>query len=373
MSENKAEPKTEIALVELPTKEELFTGETLDTLLKGIETEASLLISDVSTPAGRAQIKSNAYKVAQSKGLIDEAGKELVSGIKEKAKVIDAARRKARNFCDELKVKIRQPLTDYENAENARIQAIEDRYKAFTALYDAIPELIPDIEDRLKQFNSFEIPEGNDGIRFEEAREAGLKIITDQLDAAKERKAQLEELARLRAESEARIKADQEREAKEAAERAEREKVEREARIKAEAAEQAQREANEKAEKERLALEAKHKQELAEREAKAEAERKAIQEEAERKEREAREKAEAEEKERQRIAAEQERERLAKEAEVKRIEAEAEKQRQNKKHRDSIHRQAIAALTETAGSKEAATAIVKAIAEGLVPNITINY
>jgi len=107
---------------------ELFTKDGLPALLTRIEHEVAGFVPDLSTAAGRKEIAATAYKVARSKTVIDAAGKELVSGWKNQAKEVDLARRQAREYLDNLRDRIRQPLTDYEaeqlrKAEDERLAA----------------------------------------------------------------------------------------------------------------------------------------------------------------------------------------------------------------------------------------------------------
>lgn len=88
---------------------------------------------DASTPAGRKEAISLAAQVRSSKVFIDEAGKSLVAGIKEQAKVIDAQRKDARDRLDALAETVRRPATEWELAEAARtnnlrrqLQRLED-------------------------------------------------------------------------------------------------------------------------------------------------------------------------------------------------------------------------------------------------------
>jgi len=101
----------------------LFTEKGLDDLLQQIEAETKTLEPDVSSDKGRKEIKSMAYKVTLSKGVIDRAGADLVAEWKEKSKAVDASRRKARIFLDDLSATVRKPLTEYEEAEAQRIAA----------------------------------------------------------------------------------------------------------------------------------------------------------------------------------------------------------------------------------------------------------
>ena len=98
---------------------EIFSedGTKLDHLLALIETEAKAHVPDLSNDTGRKAVASNAYKVARSKTTIDDAGKDLVSGIKKQAVVIDARRKHARDFLDRVRDEVRAPLNEWEALE----------------------------------------------------------------------------------------------------------------------------------------------------------------------------------------------------------------------------------------------------------------
>jgi hypothetical protein len=99
---------------------EVFADGGMTPLLEKIRQQVMTYVPNVDTAAGRQDIRSLAYKVAQSKTALDSLGKDLVADWKAKAKRVDEARRQAREYLDALKMEVRQPLTDYEEAEKAR-------------------------------------------------------------------------------------------------------------------------------------------------------------------------------------------------------------------------------------------------------------
>ena len=112
-----SDQKTEISIVNETALANVFsakTGDELDALLNQIEEMATSEVPDLEKPKGRQRIASLAAKVASSKTTIDGFGKELVSGWKEKAKAVDQRRKMARDRLDELKVRVRAPLTEWE-------------------------------------------------------------------------------------------------------------------------------------------------------------------------------------------------------------------------------------------------------------------
>lgn len=101
---------------------EIFVAGGIIGIVEKIEAELDKEIADTSTTKGRAAIKSNAYKVAQSKTLLDKMGKELADELNAKLKPINAERRIAKGALEALQIKTRKPLTDWE-AEQATIEA----------------------------------------------------------------------------------------------------------------------------------------------------------------------------------------------------------------------------------------------------------
>ena len=109
--------------------------EALEAVLTEIETAArSIAPGDVNTKAGREAISSLAYKIARSKTFLDDKlGKPLVRDWKAKAAAVDKLRKLARDRLDALKAEVRQPLTDYEQAEADRQARISDLLEAWHA------------------------------------------------------------------------------------------------------------------------------------------------------------------------------------------------------------------------------------------------
>jgi len=190
----------------------VFTGGGIDLILKEIERQVADLDIDLETTKGRKKIASTARKVSKSKVLLDNLGKELVADWKAKAKKVDATRKHARDFLDNLRDTVRQPLTEWEEAEKARQE--EERKRIQFEL---------DYEEALAE-----------NALFDREREIARKEA---------------ELARIEAE----------RKAKEEAERLEKERIEREERLKKEAAEKAKREAEVKAAEEAARIEVERK------------------------------------------------------------------------------------------------------------------
>ena len=298
---------------------ELFTGGGLDCLLQQIEAEVIHTPVDLGSEKGRKVIASTAYKVARSKTVIDDAGKALVADWKQKAAEVDAGRRKAREFLDDLRDRVRQPLTEWEE-ERIRIEAEEKLRGEIEAAHSEALELNALLERQ----------------REVERREAELA----RQEAERLERERLEREAVERKEREERIAREAEERAKQQAESA----LERE-RLARKQAEQRAQEAAERAERDRIAAE----------------------------ERAKREEKEAVERERLRVLREQEeRERIRREAE-ERKRKEDEARAANQANRNRINRAILDALMGDGIEKEIAIKVIKLVASGVVPSIKITY
>lgn len=288
----------------------------LDPILQKIKEEAEAFIPDTSTKKGRDEIASLAYKVSRSKTALDTAGKELVAKLKEQPKLVDAERKRMRDFLDNLKDAVRQPLTEIEEREDNIRQAIIDIQFIVDSLTVDCYVTSNEIEQQyLNELRAIDLS----GViinkkSLADLKEASIAKIEQFLVQKKQEEKLAEEQAKLEAER-ARV-AEEARKLQEAKEQAEREeRIRQEAaeaeKAKAEAAIRAAEEAK-KAETERLEKEKAQAIE-AEKQAKLEAERRK-QELAEiKKQEEERKKREAE-----KLKAEQ----IAKEQEAARLEAE---------------------------------------------------
>lgn len=305
----------------------VFTGDDMPKLLKQIEKAALSIVPDLETTKGRKEIASLARKVASSKALIDDIGKEMVAEWKAKSKIVDNNRKKAREELDRVRDAVRQPLTDWEEAEQARIDA-----EALAIEIEACHEEAIEIEN----------------------------FITLQAEQAK-REAELAAREAAIAEREAAIKkvAEEARAAEEAERLAAEEKK---------AQEQA---AIEKAEADRVAAEKAEKQHKADIvKAEKAAEEKAMREAEERIEAARREAAEEAARVQAAALAEKEKERQALAAEK----AAEEKRLTSKRHTNKINKEVQQAMTKAMGiHKDDAMALINAINCDAIPHVKINY
>jgi hypothetical protein len=349
--------------------QKLFTPEGMDLIIAEIKKEVADFTADIPTKQdgtcstqSRAKIISMAAKIAKCKSPI----KNLASELKEESKkLIDGVNSQWNRYekaMDDLRDAVRKPVDEIEEREAKILKEKQDRLaeierlsttRSFNSLED-LKGLLQDLEQAFNcDWNDFQFMADS---LYDKAK----NYIELEIEKFIKYEAEQAELAQLKKEKAEREKKDEEeRIAKEAEERA---KKEAEESIKR--AEQAKIDAENRAkESERIAKEQAEKAELAriqaEKKAKEEAERLAI---------------EAVEKERQRVA------------ENARIEAEEnEKRESNKRHRNKIEKKVLADIqlfvrmmteTESIGilsQNELISLIVKAVASGEIPNLTINY
>lgn len=331
----------------------------IQAIVDQIKAQVSSIVPDVTTAKGRKEIASLAYKVAQSKSAIDAEGKKLKEQYTVVTNQIDADRKFARDELDAERDRIRQPLTDWENAEKDRVVKHEAAIRAIKSLHDentAFQELHV-IKGSIFDLENFNIDES-----FEEYEEQAklakfetLEKLRNALAVREKYEAEQAELERLRqAEIERQQKERDEKIAREAADKA---RVEAEAkaladrkRAEQEKLEAEQREARLKLEKEQAELrEQQLKQQAIEREKQVEIDRQnAVEAERLRIEQEAQAKADAELKEQQ-----------AREA--------------NKAHKKEICNEALQGLMNLGVSEELGKQILQAIHKGEVPHVSIKF
>ncbi|CAI1905538.1 hypothetical protein [Serratia liquefaciens] len=333
-----SEEKTEIALVSLPSvpaelEQAFINDEFVDSLINKIREEASAVVGDLNKAAGRKVYISMAAKVRSTKVMIDDAGKDLVAEMKKRPALVDASRRKVREALDELAVKVRKPVTDWE-ADQERIKA-EHQMQAWHA-------------EALEMNENFDLQRA---IQFEADHELALlmnekhdrDVVEAKAEAERQRTAHEEELKRQAAEQ---AKRDADAEIAAAAKR------EADARAALEKAEQDAKDAAAQAEQQRIeeAAQAERDKQTA-----IEAEQLRAKQEADRI------RLEAEQKEQARLA------------EEKRIADEAAERAANVEHRRSVNRSVVAGLITAGVPEDCAKKCVEAVARMQVQHMTINY
>ncbi|MDG9785894.1 hypothetical protein [Acinetobacter johnsonii] len=334
--------KLEIVAIEQPEIIEAFKVEGgTRALFERVSENARSVVFDMGVKKDRESLKSFAYSLARIKTTVDNHGKELVSGIKQQAAVIDADRKFWRDNMELLQEEIRKPLTDFEQAEKDRVAKHEGAIRAVRSLYG---ENTKNQEVHVIKGYIFDLEKHEIDSSYEEYEEQAklakfetLEVLRKALGVREKFEAEQAELERLRIAEQQRIQ------------------QEREAQIAREAAEKATREAEEKArfEAERVQRE---KLEAEQREARLKAEKEAAELRAQ----------QAAENERKRIEAEQfaqaEAARKAEEARLANVE-----------HRKQICSEALKGLTDLGLSVDQGKAVLNAINKGLVPHVSIKF
>lgn len=301
----------------------IFEQKKITKLIKDVKREVLSLVPDATTDKGRKEVKSLAYKVARSKTTLDTMGKEHVATIKAEAKVVDDCRKLWRDAMDELKTEVLQPVTEYEEKEAARVEAIEQKIARIQDLSRADDGqgyfyTSSELQERKEQLMAIDVDESFQ--EYEEKAQAqwgyALKSLETLIAGAKAKEEQ--EAAEAKRMEEERRKAQEERDK----------------RIREEAAEKARQEERDRAEKERQRQE----QEV-QRKKRLEEQEKAAEERAERQKRE-----------------------------------DEERRARNTQHRGKVNKAAMQALMKETGIDEpTAKAAVTAIVKGNIPNVTITY
>lgn len=327
----------------------LFTKENgTEPLIAQIEAAVAEFTPNTKTAKGRDEIRAMAFKVTKSKtalvGIADQAKEDAARVVK----AVNAETKRIKERLDALRDKTRQPLTDWEAAEEDRKNREAELLGQFNRLVDP-NQTATELKKRLAEVEDIVINESYGQIEDQAriAKDALIEQYKPAIAAAAIREKEAAELEELRV-----FKAKQEAEA------AERERVERE---KAQA-EEAERIAKERAEADRIATE------------RAAAERKAAEARAaeaarlEVEERHAKELADA--KAREDRAAQAERDRIA-------AERQAEEQARAKREADLAHRNRIAdSITKQIRSLEVAgdldpEAVTHALMKGEIAHVRV--
>lgn len=307
----------------------IFTEEgMMNSLLEDVRKEVSGLQADIATEEGRAAIRSLAYSIARRKTTFDEAGKELTESHRKAVEAVNKKRSTLKAELEAIQKDCRKPLTEWEEAEEARKDTI-NRTRVLFADAAAMRGDMADALGYLERVKSAELdPEVfADLLETAQAEQAAAitaleKIIAD----LKQAEADRAELERLRAEKAEAERAAAEAKAKEESERAERERIDAATKAAAERAAEEERQAAQ------AAIDAANK---AAAEAQAELDRQAA------------EKAKAE------------KEQAARDADLA--------------HRSAVMRKAKEAIMTLGLSEDQARDVVRAIVAGNVPNMTLRF
>ena len=333
-------------------------------------------VPDLTTRKGRERIASLTATVSKSKKAVENPGRDYLRRLKEMPKVVEAELRDFVTKMDALRDETRRPLTEWEAAEDARIDRHND---AINRMKDLAAELgtldAEQLQARLSELSAFQLGEAWEEFEAEAARtkEASLNAVQAALAARQTYDAEQAELVRLRREAEERAEQDRIRLAQEAAVEAERQRVAREQQAEREAAAKREQDLKDQAaaqerEAENQRLQLKLQAEQAERaRIQAEADRVAAEQRAEQERQAAVRRAEE--------AAEQARqeERRRADAAAAEIVRQQEARERDEAHRRAINRAALDAFVAGGMTEECAKQAITLIAQRKIPNIVISY
>ena len=331
----------------------LYVAGGLDPYYQQIRQQVLSEVPDLTTKKGIARVKSLASMVASSKVAVEKPGREYLRQLKEMPKVIEEELRDWKQKMDQLRDEVRQPVTEMEEKESARIAELDERlnkirllkgaveftttYQSSTAINGFISELESIvIDDSWQEYKD----------RAAMAKEAAKVELDKALQTALTFEAQQAEITRLKAEQE------------------EKDRIQREEQIAA----QARHEAEQKSLREKIAAE---QREQEAKYAKERAEKQLEQERLEAAERQRVAVERAAEQERQRHLEEQKR--IQYEAEQARIEADIKAA--DVEHQRAFNREAIADLLACTPelTEQQAIKILTAIIRSEVRHISIQY
>lgn len=334
-----APAETKLVLLD-PAKFEEFFGR--------IKQETDKLVPDTSTAKGRDEIRSMAARVTRAKASIDKARLDLTKEWRDNVTKANAAGNTIKERMEAHADAIRKPLTDWENAEKARMHECRQQIEWFKgATRRDINDTAAMLRSALEHIRTVTI----DPAVFQEmeeeaheARDAAIAYVENAITVAEQRERDAAELAALRAQQAERdrIAAQQAEEAAAATRAAEAAAAEatRIEQARADAAAQAAHDAAAAAKREQDARDAAHAAELA---------------------RERRQREELEAIERARVA------------ETDRIAAETARREANLRHRTAVKTAAKKAVMKQGVDDETAAKIIMAIIAGEVPNVTLAF
>jgi hypothetical protein len=120
------EAATELAIIPRETALAVLTDpEQFHAFYIRVKAMVDAFVPDLSTVTSRKAIASMARKVVTSKTMIDNAGKLLTEEWRAQTNKVDASRRAIREKLDALRDDVRRPLTEWEEAEEKRVDEVK--------------------------------------------------------------------------------------------------------------------------------------------------------------------------------------------------------------------------------------------------------
>ena len=209
---------TELATTDIAklTAVELFDPKTMKQVVNEITLKAKDFEADVNTPAGRKLMKSMARKVASSKTFLDGIGKDHNAKAKAQIKAFDTERKTMRDALDTLKDEVRQPLTEWEEKQAAKLAKIEAKMDDLKALCEIDPEKDSfELSLQLESLHEFGLAQcAHMEMQAAELKTDGITALNAAMERAEKREEDEAELRRLKQAEEDRLAAEAKEKAK---------------------------------------------------------------------------------------------------------------------------------------------------------------
>lgn len=366
---------TELIIAEIPNPLETFSTENgLDKIIDKITADAKSIDRDISTPSGRDNIRSIAFKLAQTKTKLYELGTKVKADAQLIVNAVNKENGRAWDRMESLQIEIRAPLTEWENKEKKRVMQHEAAIKSLelqAGWHDMPDPTAADIRVRLEQVEKSPVDGWEEfEPRALSMRDSVINSLKDRLQKQEKSEHDQAELARLKKEEADRIESariqkiadDARKQAEEAAQRAAQELAAETAKKELEAAEREKKAISDAAEEKARADKAESDAKLA-----------VIKAEADRISAEAQAKLDAISA--AAVATQNERDRVAKEEADKK--AADDIRAADTAHKAKINNEALTAivgLTCSMGvTMDSLKGILTAIAQGKIPHVSIKY
>jgi len=189
------EEKTELALIEVQPDQypSLYVSGGLDPYYQQIRAEVLSEVPDLSNKKGIERVKSLAAMVSKSKTKIEKPGREYLKQLKEMPKLIEAELRDWATKMDALRDEVRQPVTDMEEKEKARIANLDFRMKSIKSIAEKITfeSASSEIELILNELLSIEV--GDDWQEYKDHAQLLKYSEKEKIESALKTKLQYEE------------------------------------------------------------------------------------------------------------------------------------------------------------------------------------
>lgn len=168
----------------------LSDAEKMEAIIATIEKTALAEVSDTSTKQGRADITSLAYKVSKTKGPLTKAADTMKEDAQAIIKSVNGSKNTFTDRMDTLRDTIKQPLIDWQEAEDKRVADLETKLK--TEFQFEPDTTSSDIEHQIDCVKSVSVEQA-DWSEFagaaQVAKKQMLETLRDKLELAKVREA----------------------------------------------------------------------------------------------------------------------------------------------------------------------------------------